>query len=491
MRPRLARVMPKSLAGRFALLLVAALVFANCVALGMLNSEAARFQREMRRGIQVERVASLVPVLRSLPPAQRDDVARAASSPLALLTVDPSPLVKESDDSFLAERLLDSLRERLGESAGPARVTFDDDDDDDDKEGRSGPPPPGPRPREAFRGDGPPPGGWRRDGPPRHRFGRHWHKSRIELSIPLGDGMWLNARQRRIEPGPPIISGAILFTLALSLVTVLAVGLIFVRRITKPLSALAAAATRAGDGDRTALVPEVGARELKSAATAFNAMQRRIAAFDAERARTIAAVGHDLRTPITSLRIRAEMLDEDTREAMVRTLDEMRVMADGLLAWGRNEAEPEDAATVDLARLLQEICAHPGDGKVTYEGPGTQTITGRPVALSRAFGNVVGNARRYAETACVRLTAGLREAVVEIVDDGPGIPEERLEAVFEPFMRLDESRSEETGGAGLGLSIARTILRAHGGSITLANRADQSGLCATITLPTDRARHHR
>ena len=89
------------------------------------------------------------------------------------------------------------------------------------------------------------------------------------------------------------------------------------------------------------------------------------------------------------------------------------------------------------------------------------------------------------------LTAGPREAVIEIVDDGPGIPEERLEAVFEPFMRLDESRSEETGGAGLGLSIARTILRAHGGSITLANRTDRPGLCATITLPTDRTRHHR
>ena len=490
MRSRLARLMPKSLAGRFALLLVAALVFANCVALAMLNSEGARFQREMRRGIQVERVASLVPVLRSLPPAQRDDVARAASSPVALLTVDPAPLVEESDDSFLAERLLDSLRDRIGDAAGPARVTFDEDDDADDDDRRT-PPPPGPPPREAFRGDGPPPQDWRRDGPRRHRFGRHWHKSRIELSIPLGDGMWLNARQRRIEPGPPIISGAILFTLALSLVTVLAVGLVFVRRITKPLSALAAAATRAGDGDRTALVPEVGARELKSAATAFNAMQRRIAAFDAERARTIAAVGHDLRTPITSLRIRAEMLDDDTREAMVRTLDEMRVMADGLLAWGRNEAEPEDAATVDLARLLKEICDDPGDGKVTYEGPETLTITGRPVALSRAFGNVVFNARRYADTARVSLTAGPRQAVVEIVDDGPGIPGERLEAVFEPFMRLDESRSEETGGAGLGLSIARTILRAHGGSITLANRTDRPGLCATITLPTDRTRHHR
>ncbi|GAB5378493.1 MAG: HAMP domain-containing sensor histidine kinase [Acuticoccus sp.] len=455
MRRLAARLMPRSLAGQFALLLAGALVFASVVALILLDTERARFAREARRGAQVERIAALVPVLQSVPPRLRDGVAQAASTPGSLVSVDPRPVVKEGDEGWLADELLDNF-EDLDINSGDARIKITMNahrrgDDDDGDRGR--------------------------------RRRRAWRHMRVEASIPLGDGTWLNLRQRRPEPPPPVIGGAIVFTLLLSLVSVLLVGIVFVRRITRPLRALSAAAARAGSGDRSAMVPEAGARELREAAAAFNTMQRRIAAFDAERARTIAAVGHDLRTPITSLRIRAEMLDDDTREAMVKTLEEMRVMAEGLLAYGRNEADAEPVSKVDLAALLADLCDG-ADGAVHYEGPGALTLSGRPVSLSRAFANVIGNARRYAGEAVVRLEpddAG--RVVVTVTDSGPGIPEDRLDAVFEPFMRLDPSRSMETGGEGLGLAIARTIIRAHGGTIVLSNRPDRSGLVATIRLP--------
>jgi len=456
----LRRLVPRSLAGQFVLLLAGALVFASVIALVLLSSEQSRFAREARRGAQVERVAALIPVLLSLPPAQRDNVARAASTRGSLLSVDTRPEVKEGGEGWLAERLLEDFDD-LGIAYGDARIkitTGRRDDDRDDREGRR-------------RGH--------RHGPARRRDMRHL---RVEASIPLGDGTWLNLRQRTPAPPPPVVGGAIVFTLVLSLISVLLVGVVFIRRITRPLSALAAAAARAGDGDRSATVPEVGARELREAAHAFNAMQRRIAAFDAERARTIAAVGHDLRTPITSLRIRAEMLDDETRDAMIKTLEEMRVMAEGLLTFGRAEADGEPVAAVDLAILLKDLCDAPG-GTVTYDGPASLTINGRPVGLSRAFSNIIENARRYAGGATVALTPAGERLTVTVTDAGPGIPDDQLDAVFEPFMRLDPSRSMETGGEGLGLAIARSVIRAHGGTIVLRNRTDRAGLVATVTLP--------
>ncbi len=409
---------------------------------------------------------------RSSPTSRRTcagEIARAASSPFNRLTVDSEPLLALSDTNWRAEALLETLREALGDSAADARIAV--------SEGR------GPRPRREHRhprheghedddAEGPPEGREGRRGPP-------LRLTRVEASIPLGDGTWLNVVQRRPDWGPPVVSGAVVFTLLLSLVAVLIVGLGFIRRITRPLNQLAAAAGRAGAGDRSARVPETGPREILSAAAAFNAMQARIAAFDAERARTIAAVGHDLRTPITSLRIRAEMLDDETRDAMVRTLEEMRVMADGLLEWGRNEAETEPAAAVDIAELLSGLAA---EGGHSFDGPPQLQVPGRPVALSRAFANILGNAERYAGPARIRLSAADGTAIVTVTDDGPGIPPDELEAVFEPFRRLEDSRSLESGGAGLGLSIARTILRAHGGTITLANRPE-GGLEATVRLP--------
>jgi signal transduction histidine kinase len=243
---------------------------------------------------------------------------------------------------------------------------------------------------------------------------------------------------------------------------------------------LAQAANAAGRGDRSARVPVEGAREFRAAGAAFNDMQAKIAGFDAERMRTLGAVGHDLRTPITGLRIRAEMLeDEETRHAFVRTLDDMTVMADGLVTYAKGTRDAEEMTIIDLAPFIKQLCETRG---ASFKGAITAKVKARPVALGRAVGNVIDNALRYAGAATARIDTQGLEARIIIEDNGAGIPTEKLQSMFEPFTRGEDSRNADTGGAGLGLSIARAIIEAHGGSITLKNKVP-NGLCVTMVLP--------
>ena len=209
-------------------------------------------------------------------------------------------------------------------------------------------------------------------------------------------------------------------------------------------------------------------------------MQAEIARFDAERLRTLGAVGHDLRTPMTSLRLRAEMVeDEALREPMIRTLDEMGVMADGLVSYARSGQEDEARVAVDLAALLSDLCAERG---AVWTGGPALSAQGRPVALKRVFGNLLDNALRYAGAAEVALAREDDTARVSVRDTGPGIPEDRLAQMFAPFTRGEESRSPDSGGAGLGLSIAHGIVAAHGGRIAVRNLLG-GGWVAEVGLP--------
>jgi signal transduction histidine kinase len=224
---------------------------------------------------------------------------------------------------------------------------------------------------------------------------------------------------------------------------------------------------------------------VRATVEAFNAMQARLARFVGDRTRMIAAIGHDLRTPITSLRLRAEFVeDEELRADIVRMLDEMQAMVDATLAFARDDAAGEETRTVDLAALVEGIVDdQTALGRaVSYEGPERLPWRCRPVSLKRAISNLVENAIRYAGSAHVVLRQAAGEVLVEVEDKGAGVPEEALESLFEPFVRLEGSRSRQTGGVGLGLSIARSIARAHGGELTLANRAE-GGLRATLSLP--------
>ena len=230
---------------------------------------------------------------------------------------------------------------------------------------------------------------------------------------------------------------------------------------------------------------EDGPVEVRRAAKAFNAMQQRLARFISDRVRILAAMSHDLKTPITRLRLRAEMLeDEAVRGKFERDLAEMEAMVTQALEFMRDSSAEERVQQVDLMALLETLRNDYRDSgrSVEISGRVGNPYAGRPLALRRCLTNLVENAVRYGEAAAIAVEDGAKEVVVRIRDRGPGIPEAELERVFEPFYRGEASRSRETGGTGLGLGIARNIARAHGGDIALRNYP-AGGLEAVLTLP--------
>ncbi len=261
-------------------------------------------------------------------------------------------------------------------------------------------------------------------------------------------------------------------------------------RLTAPVRALAAAADRLGRDVNAPALAEDGPAELAQAAAAFNRMAARIRRYVDDRTLLLASIGHDLRTPITRLKLRAELIDDaEHAPKMLADLDELESMVAATLAFGRDVAASEPAIPLDLAALLRTVLDEAADARpalataIHYDGPDRLAMQGRPVALKRALANLVGNALGYGGAARAKLTpptAGLVR--VEIDDDGPGLPPAEIERVFEPFYRVEPSRSRETGGTGLGLPIVRNILRAHGGDVVLVNRPG-GGLRAVVTLP--------
>jgi signal transduction histidine kinase len=333
------------------------------------------------------------------------------------------------------------------------------------------PPPPLPprfRPREILAASAPPSG--------------------FLLSMRFPDVGWLNLR---IDPPAPRPWHSESFLYAFIAMSLCAASLILwgVRRLTRPVAELAAAADALGRDVNAPPLPESGPLETSTAARAFNTMASRIRRFVEDRTQMIAAIGHDLRTPITRLRLRAEFMeDDDQRAKMLKDLAEMEAMIDATLAFARDDAAKEPSVPFDLAALCQTVLDEAADAapdqaeKLSYDGPDRLRLHGRPAALKRALANLVANALKYAGDAKMCLTVENGAALIRIEDTGPGIPESEQERAFQPFRRLEDSRNRETGGTGLGLTIARNILRAHGGDVVLRNRPE-GGLSARVTLP--------
>ena len=252
-----------------------------------------------------------------------------------------------------------------------------------------------------------------------------------------------------------------------------------------PADDLAAAAGRLGRGEEIDELPETGPLEIRGTVRAFNLMRGRLDRYVRDRTAMLAAVSHDLRTPVTSLRLYAELVEDgDSKRKIIGTLDEMQRMTEDALAFIRADMQREATRTVDLHALLDSVAADLSDlgHELTVFDAGRVRVDGRPVALRRAFRNLLENAGIHGVRATVRIVPDEGGLSVVIEDYGPGIPEADRERVFEPFVRLDESRNRESGGAGLGLAIARTIIRAHGGDIVLENRAE-GGLRVVVALP--------
>jgi signal transduction histidine kinase len=237
------------------------------------------------------------------------------------------------------------------------------------------------------------------------------------------------------------------------------------------------------------LLATQGPVDIQKTIRAFNRMRTRLERFVQDRTHMLAAISHDLRTPITALRGRAELIDEaETRDKILATLDEMQRMTEATLAFVRAEATQEDTRLIDLAALVESLCDDLSDTgqNVTFSGPGKTPYRCRSVSLKRAFSNLIENAVTYGQQARVALTAERDALHITIDDDGPGIAAPDMERVFEPFVRLETSRSRDTGGVGLGMAIARSIVRWHGGDITLENR-QEGGLRVLVRLPRDGA----
>jgi signal transduction histidine kinase len=304
-----------------------------------------------------------------------------------------------------------------------------------------------------------------------------------KVGIALPDGAMISAKLLRPRP---FWQGQLVLTLLFAVVSVTLLGLWAARALTAPLSSFAKAAEDFSLNGAAAPLPERGPEEIRSVAKALNRMRERITTLIDDRTKMLAAISHDLRTPITRMRLRAEFIEDDAhRSRMLRDLEQMRSMLEAVLSFLRNDRKLESMTLVDIATSLQLITDQFADmgHKVAYDGPEHAMATVRPDDLHRSVTNLVENAVRYGAEATIRLRVSPDTATIEVEDDGPGISDARKEVMLEPFVRGDDARNmDEASGFGLGLSIARTIVLAHHGAMSLNDRQPH-GLIVRIQLP--------
>jgi len=329
------------------------------------------------------------------------------------------------------------------------------------------------------------------DAPPR-RFGRR-HRQRddtraprdwLRVSVERDDEQWLNAWMPVRRPSPAALGSIVAQTLILYLI-VLGALYWFARRLSRPLRALTVASDDFDPKIPADPVAASGPRDLVRLIEAHNAMRLRIGAMLDEKDHMLGAIGHDLRTPLAALRIRAENVEDDAeRDRMVETIEDMSRTLEDILSLARLGRASGSPARLDLSALVDSAIEDFRDvgAAVVFEDSARLVVEGRSNLLKRALRNLIDNAVRYGGGASVGVRSHAGQALVEIDDDGPGIAAESLEAVFEPFARLEASRNRAQGGSGLGLALARAIVRDQGGELRLENRA-VGGLRATISLP--------
>jgi signal transduction histidine kinase len=304
------------------------------------------------------------------------------------------------------------------------------------------------------------------------------------LSVKLKDGSWVVfiAPHRVWGLQPPARIG---IALALLFVSITGVSAVATYQLSRPIKEFTKGLRRFGIDPRAAPIPETGPRELRASIAAFNAMQAQIQKFVDDRTTMLAAISHDLRTPLTKMRLRGEFVeDEEQRARLFRDVDDMQAMVDSALAFFRDDFQGEETTTFDFPEMVRTIADDFNDQgfDVTYNGAEHVAFCGRPFALKRAFTNLVDNAVKYGRMPELQVDFSESRVVVVVRDSGPGIPPEAAELVFGPFYRLERSRNRATGGVGLGLTSARAVIRAHGGDITLRNPST-GGLEVEVTLP--------
>ncbi|MCE1235941.1 MAG: ATP-binding protein [Hyphomicrobiales bacterium] len=470
------RLWPKKLASRLVILLVSALAVAQVVIIFVLHDEQRIVGETMAHGQALNQVVTLARLLSHYPKEQANDLAAAFGSRTTCATVETSAPGAIRREAGAAEaQLAETLGRMLhGADAGEPSVILRRFDTEETPCG--GRPPEGPI---HFHGDG---------APPMQPAGAY----SAELVVPLGDGRTLRYVSVIDTPMIPFRVIAISFVLVAFAVSTVAV--VSVRHQTRSLRDLADAAERLGRGEDAPPLSDRGPAEIAVAIHAFETMRARLRRYMSERLRLLAAISHDLRTPLTTLRLKAEFVeDEAVRDDLVATVDELTAITEATLAFTRAEASHEETRRIALDELVGEVVSdfRLAGAVASLDTPHPVPFEGRPVTLKRAVRNIVENAIRYGGSARVTILDDEDRVRIVVEDDGPGLPAERVDEAFQPFVRLEPSRNRETGGLGLGLSIARGIVQNHGGAITLTNRevADREvrGLRVEIGLPRRRA----
>ena len=467
----LQRWLPRTLFGRLLLVLASGLLVAQLLSAAINVAERDRLLRSSFGMQPAQRIADVVQLLDGLGDAERQRVVAVFRVPPLVLSLHAAPLTAEGATSAWQTQMFAS---RLSAALGggrPVRV-----------ESREGYAPAAP----IAGSPGMHPGPMRGGGGGGMMMGRGAGAAAaiVRTEVQLRDGAWARF-DTELPAAPQALPWRLALTLAVLLASVLALSYVAVRWVVQPLQQLTQAAQALGHDLKRPPLPEDGPREVQQAARAFNTMQQRLAAFIDERTRMLTALSHDLKTPLTRMRLRADLLDDDEQRLRFESdLKEMEAMVTQTLEFMRGLGGNEPQQPVDMTALLAALQAdNQAMGRsVVVEGRASRPCIGVASLLKRALGNLVDNAVLYGGRATVRVEETPDRLVLRILDDGPGIPEAELERIFEPFARLETSRSRATGGTGLGLGIARNIARTHGGDVVLHNRPE-GGLEARLTLP--------
>lgn len=460
-------LLPRSLFSRLVLVLLGGLLTAQLLSFAIHMHDRSELLMQASGMQSAQRIADIVNLLDTLTPPERQKIVKVLAAPPLAVSLDRPPLAPADADGESGARAVlfaSLLRRFLGE----------------DREVVVGMAVGGPYPGGgAMRGPGAA-GEWT---PPMMRHGGGPGGLTFVAQVALRDGarVTFDARQPQATENWPY---RVLLSIALLLAAVIVVSLIAVRWATRPLKTLADAADELGKNINRAPLAETGPTEVARAARAFNTMQSRLAAYLRERPQVLAAMSHDLKTPITRLRLRAELLDDaQLRAKFGNDLQEMEAMVASALDFLRGMDNGEPVQPVDVNALLDSLRTDLREtgGEVSIEGIAASPYSGRPQALKRCLANLLENAIKYGNSAQVLVDDKAERLQISILDQGPGLPPDQLTKVFEPFYRVEGSRNRDTGGTGLGLAIAKNVAELHGGSIELSNRAE-GGLAVVLTL---------
>ncbi|MGE0533317.1 MAG: ATP-binding protein [Hyphomonadaceae bacterium] len=455
-----------TLTGRMVLVTIIAVIVSYAVAFAIFaNERGAALRRAAEVGV-AERVAFTADRLRGVAPVRRAVVAASIRDFSMQFSVSATPAVHASGGGQ-GGRIANAINERLADAQAHAQTRVVDAPSRRWRARGERGAPDRIRPQE-----GPPP-----DDVPKVRV------TEATISVRLDDASWLNATARLPGPRPAPVSAIVG-----AIVSIIIVGIgaaLISRQIGRPLSDLASAARALGSGQTNVAAPVSGPEDVRRASTAFNAMAERLGRQLNRQRQMLWALSHDLRTPITAIRLRAELIeDEGERQRLLASVAEMETLTEQALSLARAGASEEARANVDLAEIARTLCGELQDMgvNITAEADATLMAECRPSEIARAMRNLAENAAKYGGGGIMRVYRNeVGEAVIEVSDAGPGVAPELLAKLTDPFFRADEARGE-AGGAGLGLAITQAIADSHGGRLVLENRTPR-GFCAKLVLP--------